>query len=138
MSFDLNTLPEDQLRFYNSKHPYAQNEILKHLNDGLPFDKAVTKEACESLVSYYDWVKNNIKDTDKYKLDDWDDLHHTNYTGDNLTEFQKQLFDTLPNVGKWQVGNYSRMWRGLQEAEECLMEFVYHEVDYLNHMNSVN
>ena len=111
MSFDLNTLPEDQMRFYNGKHPYAQNEILKHLNDGLPFDKAVTKEACESLVSYYDWVKNNIKDTDKYKLDDWDDLHHTNYTGDNLTEFQKQLFDTLPNVGKWQVGNYSRMWR---------------------------
>ena len=81
---------------------------------------------------------NNIKDTDKYKLDDWDELHHTNYTGDNLTEFQKQLFDTLPNVGKWQVGNYSRMWRGLQEAEECLMEFVYHEVDYLNHMNSAN
>ena len=138
MSFDLNTLPEDQLSFYNHKHPYAQNEILKHLNDGLPFDKAVTKEACESLVSYYDWVKNNIKDTDKYKLDDWDELHHTNYTGEDLTEFQKHLFDTLPNVGKWQVGNYSRMWRGLQEAEECLMEFVHHEVDYLNHMNSVN
>ena len=135
MSFDLNTLPENELSFYNSKHPYAQNEILKHLNDGLCFDEAVIKEACESLVSYYDWVKNNIKDTDKYKLDDWDDLHYTNYTGDNLTEFQKQLFDTLPNVGKWQVGNYSRMWRGLQEAEECLMEFVYHEVDYLNHMN---
>ena len=135
MSFDLNTLPENELSFYNSKHPYAQNEILKHLNDGLSFDEAVIKEACESLVSYYGWVKNNIKDTDKYKLDDWDDLHYTNYTGDNLSEFQKQLFDTLPNVGKWQVGNYSRMWRGLQEAEECLMEFVYHEVDYLNHMN---
>ena len=135
MSFDLNTLPENELSFYNSKHPYAQNEILKHLNDGLSFDEAVIKEACESLVSYYDWVKNNIKDTDKYKLDDWDDLHYTNYTGDNLSEFQKQLFDTLPNVGKWQVGNYSRMWRGLQEAEECLMEFVYHEVDYLNNMN---
>lgn len=135
MSFDLNTLPENELSFYNSKHPYAQNEILKHLNDGLSFDEAVIKEACESLVSYYDWVKNNIKDTDKYKLDDWDDLHYTNYTGDNLSEFQKQLFDTLPNVGKWQVGNYSRMWRGLQEAEECLMEFVHHEVDYLNHMN---
>ena len=62
------------------------------MNDGLSFDKAVIKEmigANPNLVfTVHDWVKNNIKDTDKYKLDDWDELHHTNYTGDNLTEFQ--------------------------------------------------
>ena len=131
MSFDLNSLTEDQQSFYNHKQPISQRGILKYLNNGLTFENAIVSEATDSLVSYYTWVKNNIKDTDKYKLDNWDDLHQTNYTGGNLTEYQKRLFDTLPNVGKWQVGNYSRMWRGLQEAEECLMEFVYHEVDYL-------
>lgn len=131
MNFDLSILPDDQLEFYNHKHPMSQREILKYLNNGLSFENAVASEATDSLVSYYNWVKNNIKDTDKYKLDEWDEAHKTGYTGEGLNDCQKQLFDTLPNVGKWQVSNYSRMWRALQEAEECLAEFVYHEVDYL-------
>ena len=46
-------------------------------------------------------------------------------------EFEKDIFDRLPNIGKWQWSNYSRIWRALEEADECLMEFVYHEANYL-------
>ena len=78
---------------------------------------------------------NNAKDEDKYKVKDWDIRHETNYTGGNLTDYEKTLFETLPNVGKWQVGNYSRMWRGLEEADECLVEFIHHELNYLCNPN---
>jgi hypothetical protein len=132
MSFNIDDLTPDELDFYNRKNPVSKNEILKHLNNGKSFDDAVVTEASESLVSYYNWTKDNVKDEDKYKITDWDNRHMTNYRGDDLTQYEKELFDTLPNVGKWQVGNYSRMWRGLEEADECLMEFIYHELDYLN------
>jgi len=132
MSFNIDDLTPDELDFYNRKNPVSKREILKHLNNGKSFDDAVVTEASESLVSYYNWTKNNVKDEDKYKITDWDNRHMTNYAGDDLTQYEKELFDTLPNVGKWQVGNYSRMWRGLEEADECLMEFIYHELDYLN------
>ena len=130
-------LTEAELNFYNNKGEVSKEEILKHLNNGLSFSDAVVTEASESLVSYYNWVMNNAKDEDKYKVKDWDIRHETNYTGGNLTEYEKTLFETLPNVGKWQVGNYSRMWRGLEEADECLVEFIHHELDYLsNHCNT--
>ena len=128
----MDNLTEDELYFYNNKGEVSKEEILKHLNNGLSFSDAVVTEASESLVSYYNWVMNNAKDEDKYKVKDWDIRHETNYTGGNLTEYEKTLFETLPNVGKWQVGNYSRMWRGLEEADECLVEFIHHELDYLS------
>lgn len=132
MSFNINNLTPDELDFYNRKNPVSKREILKHLNNGKSFSDAVVTEASESLVSYYNWTKDNVKDEDKYKVTDYDNIHRTNYAGDDLTQYEKELFDTLPNIGKWQVGNYSRMWRGLEEADECLMEFIYHELDYLN------
>ena len=132
MSFNINNLTPDELDFYNRKNPVSKRDILKHLNNGKSFSDAVVTEASESLVSYYKWIKDNVKDEDKYKIIDWDNRHMTNYRGDDLTQYEKELFDTLPNVGKWQVGNYSRMWRGLEEADECLMEFIYNELDYLN------
>jgi hypothetical protein len=132
MSFNIDDLTPDELDFYNRKNPVSKREILKHLNDGKSFSDAVVTEASESLVSYYNWIKDNVKDEDKYKVTDYDNIHMTNYRGDDLTQYEKELFDTLPNIGKWQVGNYSRMWRGLEEADECLMEFIYHELDYLN------
>ena len=131
----MDNLTEDELDFYNNKGEVTKEKILKHLNNGLSFDDAIVTEASESLVSYYNWVMNNAKDTDKYKVKDWDIRHETNYTGGNLTEYEKTLFETLPNVGKWQVGNYSRMWRGLEEADDCLVEFIHHELDYLCNPN---
>ena len=128
----MDNLTEAELNFYNNKGGVSKEEILKHLNNGLSFSDAVVTEASESLVSYYNWVMNNAKDEDKYKVKDWDIRHETNYTGGNLTEYEKTLFETLPNVGKWQVGNYSQMWRGLEEADECLVEFIHHELDYLS------
>tara|TARA_B110001450_G_scaffold167546_1_gene156223 strand:- start:51 stop:458 length:408 start_codon:yes stop_codon:yes gene_type:complete len=132
MSFNIDDLTPDELDFYNRKNPVSKRDILKHLNDGKSFSDAVVTEASESLVSYYNWIKDNVKDEDKYKVTDYDNIHMTNYIGDDLTQYEKELFDTLPNIGKWQVGNYSRMWRGLEEADECLIEFIYHELDYLN------
>ena len=129
---NMDNLTEAELNYYNNKGEVSKEEILKHLNNGLSFSDAVVTEASESLVSYYNWVMNNAKDEDKYKVKDWDIRHETNYTGGNLTEYEKTLFETLPNVGKWQVGNYSRMWRGLEEADECLVEFIHHELDYLS------
>jgi len=131
----MDNLTEDELYFYNNKGEVTKEKILKHLNNGLSFDDAIVTEASESLVSYYNWVMNNAKDEDKYKVKDWDIRHETNYTGGNLTEYEKTLFETLPNVGKWQVGNYSRMWRGLEEADECLVEFIHHELNYLCNPN---
>jgi hypothetical protein len=131
----MDNLTEDELDFYNNKGEVTKEKILKHLNNGLSFDDAIVTEASESLVSYYNWVMNNAKDTDKYKVKEWDIRHETNYTGGNLTEYEKTLFETLPNVGKWQVGNYSRMWRGLEEADDCLVEFIHHELNYLCNPN---
>ena len=131
----MDNLTEAELNFYNNKGEVSKEEILKHLNNGLSFSDAVVTEASESLVSYYNWVMNNAKDEDKYKVKDWDIRHETNYTGGNLTEYEKTLFETLPNVGKWQVGNYSRMWRGLEEVDDCLVEFIHHELDYLCNPN---
>ena len=128
----MDNLTEAELNFYNNKGEVSKEEILKHLNNGLSFSDAVVTEASESLVSYYNWVMNNAKDEDKYKVKDWDIRHETNYTGGDLTDYEKTLFETLPNVGKWQVGNYSQMWRGLEEADECLVEFIHHELDYLS------
>lgn len=131
----MDNLTEDELDFYNNKGEVTKEKILKHLNNGLSFDDAIVTEASESLVSYYNWLMNNAKDEDKYKVKDWDIRHETNYTGGNLTEYEKTLFETLPNVGKWQVGNYSQMWRGLEEADDCLVEFIHHELDYLCNPN---
>ena len=131
----MDNLTEDELDFYNNKGEVTKEKILKHLNNGLSFSDAVVTEASESLVSYYNWLMNNAKDEDKYKVKDWDIRHETNYTGGDLTDYEKTLFETLPNVGKWQVGNYSRMWRGLEEADDCLVEFIHHELDYLCNPN---
>jgi len=132
MSFNINNLTPEELYIYNLKNENTKREILKHLNDGKSFSDAVVTEASESLISYYNWIKDNVKNEDKYKMIDFENRHRTDYNGDNLTQYEKELFNTLPNVGKWQVGNYSKMWRGLEEADECLMEFTYHELDYLN------
>ena len=132
MSFNLDNLTSEESTFYNGQSEFTRRDILQHLNTGLSFYHAVLTEAQESLTLYYDWIKNNVTDSDKYKVTDFDNRHRTNYTGGNLTEYEKSLFEKLPNVGKWQVGNYSRMFRGLQEAQECLYEFVYHELNYLS------
>ena len=126
----MNSLTEDEKEFLEYKDEHSRGKIIKHVENGLHFDKAVIKEAGESLISYYEWIRNNIKDEDKYKLNDFDNIPLI-YHGNDLNEFEKNIFDRLPNIGKWQWGNYSRIWRALEEADECLMEFVYHEVNYL-------
>ena len=131
MGFNIEDLTTEESDFFNSKSEVTKVRILSYLNNGLKFQDAVVTEAQKSLISYYNWVKNNAKDEDKYKITEWDNQHQTDYKGDNLTEYEQYLFESLPNVGKWQVGNYSRMWRALEEADECLCEFIHHELNYL-------
>jgi len=126
----MNSLTQSEKYFLEYRHETTRERIIKLLENGLPFDKAVIKEAGESLISYYDWIRNNIKDEDKHKLNDFDNIPLT-YHGNDLNPFEKDIFDRLPNIGKWQWSNYSRTWRALEEADECLMEFVYHEANYL-------
>lgn len=126
----MNSLTDSEKDFLKYKNEHSRGRIIKLLDNGLPFDKAVIKEAGESLISYYDWIRNNIKDEDKHKLNEFDNIDLT-YHGNDLNEFEKNIFDRLPNIGKWQWSNYSRIWRALEEADECLMEFVYHEANYL-------
>jgi succinate dehydrogenase flavin-adding protein (antitoxin of CptAB toxin-antitoxin module) len=131
MNFNIVDLSPDEMEFYNRKIAVSQEEISKHINNGKSFDDVVVTEACNSIVSYYNWIKENVKDEDKYKIIELDDLYKTNYTGNDLKKYEKELYDTLPNIGKWQVENYDIMWRGLQEADECLKDFIYYELDYL-------
>jgi len=126
----MNRLTQSEKDFLEYRHETTRERIIKLLENGLSFDKAVIKEAGESLISYYDWIRNNIKDEDKHKLNDFDNIPLT-YHGTDLNPFEKDIFDRLPNIGKWQWSNYSRIWRALEEADECLMEFVYHEANYL-------
>ena len=126
----MNSLTQDEKEFLEYRHETTRGRIFKLLENGLSFDKAVIKEAGESLISYYDWIRNNIRDIDKHKLNVFDNIPLT-YQGADLNEFEKNIFDRLPNIGKWQWSNYSRVWRALEEAEQCIMEFVYHEVNYL-------
>ena len=126
----MNSLTQSEKDFLEYRNETTRERIIKLLDNGLPFDKAVIKEAGESLISYYDWIHNNIKDIDKHKLNDFDNIPLT-YHGNDLNEFEKDIFNRLPNIGKWQWSNYTRTWRALEEADECLMEFVYHEANYL-------
>ena len=135
MEFNIETLDEQEKEFLKYKCEVTKEKIIKHIQNGLSFEDAVITEASESLVSYYNWVVDNAKDEDKDKVYDWNKGNATSYTGEDLNEYQKKLFDTLPNIGKWQVGNYSRMWRALEEADECLMEFIHHELNYLCNPN---
>jgi hypothetical protein len=130
MSFTIGNLTEEEKEFLNYKGEFSKEHIVKHLENGLDFDNAVITEAQESLTSYHNWVQNNIKDEDKHKLNEFDNIPLT-YHGTDLNEFEKDIFNRLPNIGKWQWSNYSRIWRALEEADECLMEFVYHEANYL-------
>ena len=123
-------LTQSEKDFLQYKDEHSRSRIIKYVENGLPFDKAVIKEAGESLISYYDWIRNNIRDIDKHKLNEFDNIPLT-YHGEDLNDFEKDIFDRLPNIGKWQWSNYSRVWRALEEADECLMEFVYHEANYL-------
>jgi len=127
---DIN-LTSTEYDFLKYKSEPTRSRILQYIENGLNFSDAVITEAQESLTSYYNWVKNNVKDEDRNRFNEWSTDHVTNYTGDNLTEYEKSLFDKLPDIGKWQVGNYSRMWRALEEADECLCEFIHHELNYL-------
>ena len=126
----MNSLTQSEKDFLEYRHETTRERIIKLLENGLSFDKAVIKEAGESLISYYNWIRNNIKDEDKHKLNDFDNIPLT-YLGTDLNPFEKDIFDRLPNIGKWQWSNYTRVWRALEEADECLMEFVYHEANYL-------
>lgn len=126
----MNRLSQEEIDFLQYKGEHSRGRIVKHLENGLSFDKAVIKEAGESLISYYDWIRNNIRDEDKQKLNEFDNIPLT-YKGEDLNDFEKDIFDRLPNIGKWQWSNYSRVWRALEEADECLMEFVYNEANYL-------
>jgi len=126
----MNSLTQGEKDFLQYRHETTRERIIKLLENGLPFDKAVIKEAGESLISYYDWIRNNIKDEDKHKLNDFDNIPLT-YHGNDLNPFEKDIFDRLPNIGKWQWSNYSRIWRALEEADECLMEFISNEANYL-------
>ena len=124
-------LTSDESDFLKYKSEPTRSRILKHIENGLNFSDAVITEAQESLTSYYDWVKNNIKDEDRNKFNEWSLDHVTNYKGENLTPYEKSIFDKLPDIGKWQCGNYSRMWRAIEEADESLVEFIHHEANYL-------
>ena len=126
----METLSQSEKDFLEYRNETTRSRIIKYVENGLSFDKAVIKEAGESLISYHEWIRNNIKDEDKYKLNDFDNIPLT-YQGTDLNEFEKDIFDRLPNIGKWQWSNYSRIWRALEEADECLMEFVIHEANYL-------
>ncbi len=126
----MDNLSQSEKDFLEFKHETTKNRILNYLETGLTFDKAVIKEAGESLISYYEYIRNNLKDIDKHKLNEFDNIPLT-YHGTDLNEFEKDIFNRLPNIGKWQWSNYSRIWRALEEADECLMEFVYHEANYL-------
>lgn len=130
----MNSLTDSEKDFLQYKDEHSRGRIIKYLENGLSFEKSVIKEAGESLISYYDWIRNNIKDEDKHKLNEFDNIDLT-YHGNDLNEFEKNIFDRLPNIGKWQWSNYSRIWRALEEADECLMEFVYHEANYLCQKN---
>ena len=109
-------------KFFNTKI----NRIAIHHN--LSF--CGCKILSENLINHYEYIRNNLKDIDKHKLNEFDNIPLT-YHGTDLNEFEKDIFDRLPNIGKWQWSNYSRIWRALEEADECLMEFVYHEANYL-------
>ena len=124
----MNSLIPDEKEFLEYKDEHSRSRIIKYIENGLPFEKAVIKEAGESLISYYEYIRNNIKDEDKHKLNEFDNIPLT-YHGEDLNDFEKDIFERLPNIGKWQWSNYSRIWRALEEAEECLMEFVYHEAN---------
>lgn len=126
----MNSLIPDEKEFLEYKDEHSRSRIIKYIENGLPFEKAVIKEAGESLISYYEYIRNNIKDEDKHKLNEFDNIPLT-YHGEDLNDFEKDIFERLPNIGKWQWSNYSRIWRALEEADECLMEFVYHEANYL-------
>ena len=126
----MNSLTPDEKEFLEYKDEHSRSRIIKYVENGLPFEKAVIKEAGESLISYYEYIRNNIKDEDKHKLNEFDNIPLT-YHGEDLNDFEKDIFERLPNIGKWQWSNYSRIWRALEEADECLMEFVYHEANYL-------
>ena len=126
----MNSLTDSEKDFLQYKDEHSRGRIIKYLENGLSFEKSVIKEAGESLISYYDWIRNNIKDEDKHKLNEFDNIPLT-YHGNDLNEFEKDIFDRLPNIGKWQWSNYTRIWRALEEADECLMEFVHHEANYL-------
>jgi len=131
MSFNIDDLLPYELDFYNRKNDVSKEKILKHLNRGLSFDNAVITEAQESFVSYHNWAKNNVKDEDKHIIDEWDNSHQTNYTGTDLTNYEKQIFDKLPNAAKWQVENNSRMWKAIEHAQENLIELIYNKLYYL-------
>lgn len=126
----MNSLTQSEKDFLEYKGEHSRSRIIKYVENGLTFDKAVIKEAGEGLISYYNWIRNNIKDEDKHKLNEFNDIPLT-YKGGDLDDFEKDIFDRLPNIGKWQWGNYSRVWRALEEADQCLMEFVHHEANYL-------
>ena len=126
----MNRLTQSEKDFLQYKDEHSRSRIIKYVENDLPFDKAVIKEGGESLISYYNWILNNIRDIDKHKLNEFDNIPLT-YKGEDLNDFEKDIFDRLPNIGKWQWSNYSRVWRALEEADECLMEFVYHEANYL-------
>ena len=129
---DIN-LTSTESEFLKYKSEPTRSRILKYIENGLNFDQAVITEAQESFTSYYDWVKNNIKDEDRDKFNKWSFDHATDYKDDDLTAYEKSIFDKLPDIGKWQVGNYSRMWRAIEEADESLVEFIHHELNYLCH-----
>jgi hypothetical protein len=131
MSFNRDTLTKEEREFLEYKGRVSQEFIIKHLENGLDFHNAVITEAQESISSYHNWIHNNIKDEDKHKFEEFNKIQ-INYQGSDLTDYEKKIFDKLPDIGKWQCGNYSRMWRALEEADESLMEFVYNEVNYLS------
>ena len=68
----MNSLTDSEKDFLQYKDEHSRGRIIKYLENGLSFDKAVIKEAGESLISYYDWIRNNIRDIDKHKLNEFD------------------------------------------------------------------
>ena len=54
----MNSLTRDEKEFLEYKDEHSRGRIVKLLENGLSFDKAVIKEAGESLISYYDCIKS--------------------------------------------------------------------------------
>ena len=79
----MDNLSQSEKDFLEFKHETTKNRILNYLETGLTFDKAVIKEAGESLISDYEYIRNNLKDIDKHKLNEFDNIPLT-YHGTDL------------------------------------------------------
>jgi len=127
----METLSQQEIEFLDYKGEPTKSKTMNYINQGYSFYHSIIKVLSENLINHYEYIRNNVRDEDKHIFSEWDNNIELTYQGEDLSRYEKEIFDTLPNIGKWQISNYSRVWRALEEAGECLTEFVYHELNYL-------